>query len=129
MSTGQVVPRNTKQKTIILDILKAKKVPISAVEILKLAQTKLPDLNKTTVYRTLDRLVGEKVVEAVHLESGLAHYELASGRHHHHHFVCNTCTKIYCLEGCPNELKSLLPSGFVMTGHEVTLRGVCAKCR
>ena len=129
MTTKKTSSRNTKQRAVILQILKAKKVPISAVEILKLAQSKLPDLNKTTVYRTLDRLAKEHLVDAVHLESGIAHYELAHERHHHHHFVCTACTKIYCLEGCPNELKALLPQGFLMTDHEVTLRGICVKCR
>lgn len=129
MAIKKTLSRNTKQRAVILQILKVKKVPVSAVEILKLAQSKLPELNKTTVYRTLERLEGESLVESVLLESGIVHYELSHERHHHHHFVCTSCTKIYCLEGCPNELKSMLPPGFLMTDHEVTLRGICSKCR
>lgn len=121
--------RNTKQRALILQILSTRKAPVSAIEILKLAQSKLPELNKTTVYRTLERLEGEKLLESVNLESGIVHYELAQEDEHHHHFVCNSCTKIYCVDGCPKELKSLLPQGFLMTGHEVTLRGICSKCR
>lgn len=129
MTAKKISSRNTKQRTIILQILKSKKVPVSAVEILSLAQYKMPDLNKTTVYRTLDRLEGEGLVVAVHLESGIVHYELSQDKNHHHHFVCDLCTSIYCLEGCPEELKSMLPPGFIMSGHEVTLRGTCSKCQ
>lgn len=127
MSNKKSPSRQTRQRGAILQVLKGKKSPVAATEILKAVQSKLPDTNKTTVYRTLERLVGEQLVETVLLNSGVAHYEL-SAEHHHHHFVCNSCTKIFCIEGCPPELKSLLPKGFVMTGHDVTLRGVCARC-
>jgi Fur family transcriptional regulator, ferric uptake regulator len=123
------ISRNTKQREIILQILKSKGTPLSAVEILKSAQKKLPELNKTTVYRTLERLAGEQVVSAVQLKSGIVHYEVAHESHHHHHFVCNACSGIFCLKGCPAELKALLPAGFLMTDHEVTLKGLCSKCR
>ncbi len=129
MTTKLTNSRNTKQKSSIIKILKQKASPVSAAEVLKQAKSKIPDINKTTVYRVLDRLVQEELVEAVNLKAGVVHYELASEKHHHHHFVCNVCNKVVCLDGCPAELKSLLPKGFLMTGHDLTIRGICPKCR
>jgi Fur family ferric uptake transcriptional regulator len=122
--------RNTKQRSLILKILEQKAGPVAAPEILKLAKAKIPDINKTTVYRVLERLLAEEQVELVNLKSGVAYYELAQeDHHHHHHFVCNACNKIFCLEGCTLALKNLAPKGFLMTGHDLTIRGICPNCR
>lgn len=128
-SKDSIKRRTTKQRTIILEILKANKNPIAATQLLTLAQAKYPTLNKTTIYRTLDRLIEEKMVEAILLKGGIVHYEVADGHaHHHHHFVCTTCAKVYCLEGCVGNIEILLPKGFTMTNHELVLRGVCVDC-
>lgn len=125
------MPRNTKQKAIIIDILRSSKRPIAAPDILIQAQTKVPNINKTTVYRTLDRLVEDGAVEAIMLREGVLHYEIKdSGEcgHHHHHFVCVKCEKIYCVDGCVSSFEVLLPRGFKLQSHEVTLRGLCKNC-
>ena len=129
MTKTPAKPRNTKQLSVILAILKSQDRPIAAPDLLKAAQKRAPSLNKTTVYRTLDRLVNEGSVEAVMLREGVLHYELkAEEEHHHHHFVCSKCEKIYCIEGCVANIDQLLPKGFVLESHEVTLRGLCKGC-
>lgn len=122
--------RNTKQLSIILDILKSRKRPVSVPELVKSAQKKAPSLNKTTVYRTIEKLIKEGAIEPVMLQEGVVHYELKieDEGHHHHHFVCSGCKKIFCLEGCVKNISSLLPEGFRMEGHELTLRGACKDC-
>jgi Fur family ferric uptake transcriptional regulator len=123
------VQRTTKQLSVILEILRSSKGPISATDLLTRAQREVPSLNKTTVYRTLDRLAAEGTIEAVMLREGILHYELHSEEHHHHHFVCSGCSKIYCLDGCRVDFSLLLPKGFSLESHEVTLRGRCGECR
>lgn len=120
--------RTTKQLTEVLKILEKNKGPVSALEVLKLAKKKAPLINKTTIYRILDRLVKEKVVEAIMLQEGTVHYEKISNRKHHHHFVCLECSTIYCIDGCVSGLQKMLPKGFSLVNHEVTLRGICKSC-
>ena len=122
--------RNTKQLSFILDILKARRRPVSVPDLVKSAKKKFPSLNKTTVYRTIDRLIKEKAIEPVMLREGVVHYELKTEDkgHHHHHFVCSGCERIFCLEGCVKNIASLLPRGFTMDGHEIILRGACKDC-
>jgi Fur family ferric uptake transcriptional regulator len=121
--------RNTQQLSTILGVLKTSRRPISAAKLLSAAQKKAPSLNKTTVYRTLEKLVKDKTVEAIMLQEGILHYELRShDENHHHHFVCSRCSKIYCINGCLSDLGVLLPKGFSLESHELTLRGVCKSC-
>ncbi len=121
--------KNTKQLSIILGVLKTSKHPISVAHLLALAQKKAPSLNKTTVYRTLEKLVNDGTVEAIMLHEGILHYELRTHKSHHHHFVCLKCDNIYCIDGCLSDLVALLPKGFSLESHEVTLRGICIGCR
>jgi Fur family ferric uptake transcriptional regulator len=120
--------KNTKQLAIILGVLKTTKQPISAVDLLAIAQKKAPALNKTTVYRTLDKLTQDGTVDVVMLHEGVLHYELRTHESHHHHFVCLKCDTIYCISGCVTGLNSLVPNGFSLNSHEVTLRGICKRC-
>lgn len=120
--------RNTHQLSIILGVLKTSKHPISAIDLLTAAQRRAPALNKTTVYRTLEKLTKDGTVEAVMLQEGILHYELRSHTHHHHHFVCTKCTKIFCVDGCVSGINGMLPKGFSLESHELTLRGLCKTC-
>ena len=47
---------------------------------------------------------------------------------HHHHFHCRICDRFYDVEGCPGGLSSMLPEGFELESHELTLLGRCAAC-
>lgn len=121
--------KNTRQLSTILGVLKTSRHPISVASLLAAAKKQTPTLNKTTVYRTLEKLVQDGTVDAVMLKEGTLHYELRSHRDHHHHFVCSKCERIYCVDGCVRDLENLLPRGFSLESHEVTLRGVCKECR
>lgn len=118
--------RNTKQREVILEIFQGVKEPISAPEIVERAQRKIPHLNKTTVYRTLDRLEGEGVIEKMLVSPNLLHYELKTD--HHHHFVCKKCEGVFCIDGCAAGIAKLLPEGFILEAHDITLHGLCDKC-
>ena len=48
---------------------------------------------------------------------------------HHHHFWCDGCDIVFDLQGCVQGLGDLLPRGFQMTNHDLTIRGRCPDCR
>jgi Fur family ferric uptake transcriptional regulator len=118
--------RQTKQRELILGIFGSSKEPISAPEIVTKAQERMPNLNKTTVYRTLERLEGEGIIERMLVNPNVLHYELK--KKHHHHFVCRQCAGVFCIEGCAAGIAKLLPDGFQLEAHDITLHGLCNRC-
>ena len=122
--------RKTNQREGVYQVLKASSGPLTPQEILIQAQKITANVGIATIYRTLKLLAEANEIISVTLPDGQSRYELAH-LNHHHHFKCRTCLQIYDLEHCPIELGKniLLPNGFKMEGHEITLFGVCFKCR
>ena len=83
-----------------------------------------------------DRDVLESMDAAFQAEGALTQVELpgeapryeTAGRQHHHHFHCRACDRVFELEGCPEGLRGLIPTGFSLESHEVVLYGRCAAC-
>ncbi|MFT7388576.1 MAG: Fur family ferric uptake transcriptional regulator [Candidatus Endobugula sp.] len=119
--------RNTKQKQVIEAMLKQAGRPLLPNELLSKAQESLPQLGVATVFRTLKKMVDEGTAKVVCLPGDSARYE-PSDLTHHHHFKCSECESVFDLNGCPGHLENLLPKGFHLTDHEITLFGHCADC-
>lgn len=93
------------------------------------ASRKAGALGIRTVYRVVRRLQESGVIVSVPVSGGPDRYELASiAAKHHHHFHCTACDRIYDIEGCPGGLKKLVPNGFKLETHELTLSGLCRSC-
>ncbi|MDX2147108.1 MAG: Fur family transcriptional regulator [Planctomycetota bacterium] len=121
--------RATKQRDAIRSCLERAARPLSPQEILNEASPEVPGLGLATVYRTLRMLTEEGFITAVELPGEPARYELASVAHsHHHHFHCETCDRVFDVEGCPSGIQQLLPRGFTLRRHEITLHGMCKQC-
>jgi len=118
--------RKTKQKQIVAQLLRDQDRPLTVQEILDLAQKKMPGLGIATVYRSIKRLSEAGDIQTVSIPGDPVRYE--SCKHHHHHFKCNGCDKVYELEGCLKELKTLVPRGFKMQSHDLTFYGMCRGC-
>ena len=119
--------RETKQRDAIRRVFDQHDAPLLPQEVLKLAQESVPRMGLATVYRTLNALVQENVLRLVSLPAEAPRYEMA-GKHHHHHFVCRVCKKVFEVHGCGGSIHKMVPAGFAMDGHEITLYGSCAEC-
>jgi Fur family ferric uptake transcriptional regulator len=85
----------------------------------------------TTVYRSLESLVGMGLVQAVDLGDGERRYELIHPGEHHHHLVCEICRKSVHLDECLVEQfeDSIRNShGFQIRSHVLEIFGVCKDC-
>lgn len=119
--------RMTKQRQAILECFKTANRPLSVDEILELASIAVPQLNLATVYRNLKLLVEDKMIATVDLPGNNTRYEQI-GLKHHHHFLCHGCNKLFDVEGCPAGIAALVPKGFKLIGHAITLTGYCRDC-
>ena len=119
--------RRTKQRQVIEAMLKKAGRPLLPKELLMKAQESLPQLGIATVFRALKNMVDEGEAKMVCLPGDSPRYERAD-LDHHHHFKCQQCESVFEINGCPGRLEQLLPEGFHMTDHEITLFGYCAAC-
>ena len=121
--------RLTKQRVAIEAALNDSGRPLTPAEILEAAQATVPALNLATVYRTLKRLTDAGGLSVIEIPGEPPRYRLRGDEeHHHHHFRCTNCGGVFCMDGCVEGLRDLLPEGFRMTSHDIVLYGLCAHC-
>lgn len=120
--------RLTRQRQVILEGFKLTKRPLSAKEILNIASKELPLINLATIYRNLKTLLEEEVIVHVEVPGQPPRYE-CRGLSHHHHFLCQRCDRLFDVEGCLPGLTKLIPEGFKLTSHDITLYGFCEQCK
>ncbi|MDR2462748.1 MAG: transcriptional repressor [Verrucomicrobiales bacterium] len=119
--------RDTKQRDAIRQVFHTHDAPLLPGEVLRLAQRAVPSLSLATVYRTLSAFARENLLRVVALPAEPPRYEKAD-KHHHHHFVCRQCQRVYEVHACAGDVQRMVPDGFQMDAHEITLYGVCADC-
>jgi Fur family transcriptional regulator, ferric uptake regulator len=119
--------RITRQRTAILKSLAAAGRPLSIEEILSTASKEAPDINLSTIYRNLKKLIDDGTIEAVELPGEKVRYEI-SKKDHHHYFLCTACDKLFTIQGCPKGLYDLVPMGFKLKNHSIMLSGFCLTC-
>ena len=124
--------RQTPLLKSVLSILAESHQPISVPSLQqKLAAQKITP-NKTTLYRMLEKLTEEGVVERLLLDPKVAYYELKT--HHHHHFRCDNCDEIRCLSDPELETQihaledKLKSSGLKIKDHHFSFSGSCDDC-
>lgn len=118
--------RSTKQRTAIQEALKRLDRPLLPQELLAEAQKSVPNLSLATIYRNLKGLVADGLVQVVSLPGQTDRYEIH--KHHHHHFHCSSCHQVTDIDACPGDLGKLMPKGYRLEGHELTLYGLCPSC-
>lgn len=122
--------RKTNQREGVFQVLKDSNGPLTPQEILERTQKITNNVGIATIYRTIKLLAETNKIVMVTLPDGQTRYEMAH-LDHHHHFKCRACSKIFDLDHCPIEIGKnlLLPNGFSLEGHEITLFGLCAECQ
>lgn len=94
------ITRKTKQVKILMDIFKREHHAISVVDLVKSLESQM---NKTTVYRILDKLMDDGIVHSFIGKGGLKWYakcqDCSCDTHNevHPHFQCKTCGEMECL--------------------------------
>lgn len=123
--------RLTSARKAILDILKTHNTHLSPAEIHEKLVDRLPSLNISTVYRSLDYLVEHNFISVTDIGTGTPVYESLDSVPHHH-LVCLNCKQIMELD---HELvapffetleKNL---NFEIETNHLVLYGLCGHCK
>jgi len=124
--------RTTPVRTAILDILSKIKKPLTTQEILLALGKKDITANKTTVYRQLETLQKNHLVNEVHFNDRNTRYEINEKNSHHHHLVCIKCKKIEDIslpEDLHNQEKIVWKkNNFKVLQHYLEFFGLCKNC-
>ena len=113
--------RLTKHRQHILDTLQSHLGTLSASQIHSL----LPDIDKVTIYRSLELFVSEGLIKKLNLGGTEATFEYQS--HPHHHAVCTDCDSVVHFDIPDSVIKKYLNlPNFVISDIEVVVHGTCA---
>lgn len=118
----------TELRKDILTHIQNSSYPLNAKEILGLLKEK-PDLS--TVYRALDYLLENKLVQDAVLSENIRYY-YAFGHGHCHFVVCQNCKKAREFHVCfeSNMQKQIEnETNYEITGHSFYFTGICGECK
>ncbi len=121
--------RMTRQKKVILEILKNTKSHPTADWVYAEARKVLPEISLGTVYRNLNTLC--QAGEILELNYGSSFSRFDGNPQNHYHFVCTSCGAVMDLDlPVMVELEQNLQeaTGLRVTHHRMEFYGQCCTC-
>ncbi len=123
-SRGQ---RATRVRTALLTLLFDHSMPLSVAQIMNSVPA-----NKTTIYREMDFLKSQGIIQEIDFGDGKKRYEIISDSHHHH-VVCNNCGTIedVVLEDDIAKEEKIIArlTNFQVQNHSLEFFGLCPNCQ
>jgi Fur family ferric uptake transcriptional regulator len=122
--------RLTPQRRLIVSAIHDAKAHLTAEEIIDYVRARMPRVNKSTVYRTLQLLEEAGCVYKSELNDRFIYHHAEEG--HHHHLVCRRCGRtIDCAEDVflPVEQAVRDRYGFQAGFKHMVMSGLCRECR
>jgi len=122
--------RETRQKNVILEELRAVTSHPTAEQLYDLVRRRLPRVSLGTIYRNLSIL--EKGGEVLSLETAGRRKRFDGNVKDHYHIRCNECGRV---DDVPKRLttgvdQELAKSrGYQLTGHSLEFHGLCPSCK
>ena len=122
------ITRQTKQVKVLTDVFDREQKAISVASLVKMLAS---EMNKTTVYRILDKLMDDGIVHTFIGKGGLKWYakcqDCSCETHNdvHPHFQCKTCGEVKCLP-----VKFSIPpvDGYKIESASLLMVGECSAC-
>lgn len=120
----------TPQRNLIINAIHNAKTHLTAEDIIAHVQARMPEVHKSTIYRTLELLEGAGCIYKSELGDHYIYHHADEG--HHHHLICKGCGKTI---ECDEELftpvvKSLEEKyRFRVDFKHLVMNGLCEECR
>jgi len=123
--------RNTKQRQLILEIIRQANEHLDAEHIYERVRQLSPGISLSTVYRNLQLFTNAGLLVEHQFTGMRRRYEIAT-RSRHHHLMCIGCGRIFEFS-CPSsdglQTRITKEKGFRVTDAEVRLVGYCPECQ
>tara|TARA_B100001248_G_C27260401_1_gene398159 strand:- start:135 stop:515 length:381 start_codon:yes stop_codon:yes gene_type:complete len=125
-----IISRKTKTVKLVLELFREKKFAIPVVDIVSIFANKM---NKTTVYRILQRLEDSGILHSFVDKQGLKRYAKGDQRKSnstnqiiHPHFLCDDCGISICL---PLEISTPSIPNYTINSSDHLYSGQCQDCK
>jgi Fur family transcriptional regulator, ferric uptake regulator len=123
----------SKARDAVVEVFFETEAHASLQELFDAASRRHAGVGFATVYRTMKLLDEAGLADARNFGDGKSTlYEVAAGRSHHDHLICESCGRI--VEFVDEEVESLQDKiarryGFSLKRHRHELYGLCSDCR
>ena len=116
----------TRQRAVVLDVVRSDMCHHTAEEIFSLAKEMLPGITRATVYNNLRALEEEGTIRRVSGEGGADRYDNVIAAHGH--AICKVCGRMwdFKLDGLEGALTDAV--GLEIDSYELKARVVCDGC-
>ena len=121
--------RKSRQREVILNLLKQAKAHPSAEWIYTEVKKEIPNLSLGTVYRNIKLLQSMGEVSEISCEGNEGRFD--GNIAPHYHITCQRCGKIMDVDGVALqsiEEKVAVATGFKITHHWIGFKGICPEC-
>ena len=117
----------TKQRAVILEVIRSDMCHHTADEIFTLAKEKLPGISRATVYNNLKTLESAKLIRRITGDALSDRYD--NSYIPHGHMICEECGKVkdFNLSNFDKQLSDAIGSDF--NSYELKVRYTCGKCK
>ena len=122
--------RNTRQRTVVLEELKKLSCHPTAAELYEIARVRMPKISLGTVYRNLEVLAENGVIQKLEISGAEARFDGNPERHYH--VRCIHCERVDDVHDLPEdfvkgEVRSL--AGYDIVDFRLDFLGVCPDCQ
>ena len=117
----------TKQRAVILEVIRSDMCHHTADEIFTLAKERLPGISRATVYNNLKALESDKLVRRITGDGASDRYD--NSYTPHGHLICEECGKVWDFN-IPSFDKLISDAiGSEFNSYELKVRHLCDACR
>ena len=122
-------PKLTRQRGVVLEVVRGSKEHLTASEVYEAARRLLPTISYATVYNSLRYLKDAELVGEITFGNAASRYDGKTERHDH--AICTGCGKIvdFHVAQTPELMRAAARhSRFKPESIHLTLRGLCPDC-
>ena len=121
---------NTKQKDMILDMIKNKKYDFTIKEIYEELNQ---EVGLTTIYRLINKLVNDNILIKYINQDNITYYEYLGecSKDNHFYLKCTNCSKLIHIDcDCMKDLEYHIKNKheFKVNPDNIIINGICKKC-
>jgi len=120
----------TRQREVVLRVIRDANAHLTANEVFSTAKTLLPSISFATVYNSLRYLKDAGHIAEIKFGDGASRFDRTT--HRHDHAICTVCGKLVDIEmDIPGKIikRAAKYTKFKPESIEFTLRGKCPECK